>query len=325
MKSLIIILFLFSLSAAGAMKMITVDGQETQNGGGAAEQTFAYALTVLKPLYQMCLAVDDCVRVKERREILQKIHDSMDEELASPALLRFAPTWWPDFMRDGQVRVAVTGSKVGDTIYLNRDMIYTRSGDVLVPYSLSEAVSLLTHELGHHQGEKDHELLDMLGANVRAFFDKSKETIVIDPFASRFAGTDIRLNVFHTRETKVPHAHLSTFWLSVGEYFFDLNPDIRRQLNCNSAISSVPSEMKGFRFFQMHWGERSTLPNGRIQYPLEAKLWLECAVKMQNDYVFHMAVPHRARVFFDFIPVGDGQLVYVDHSLKVELSPERQY
>jgi hypothetical protein len=325
MKALILALALFSVNAAAESKIIIVEGQETQNGGGAAEQTFAYALTVLKPLYQMCLAVDDCVKVKEQRAILQKIHDSMDQELASPALLRFAATWWPEFMRDGQVRVAVTGSKVGDTIYLNRDLIYSRRGTALIPYSVSEALSLLTHELGHHQGEKDHELLDMLGANVRAFFDQSKETLVLDLFANRFASSDIRLNVFHTRQTFTPYAYTSAFWLSVGESFFDLNPDIKRQMSCDAAIASVPTKLNGFRFFQMHWGERVGLPNGRIQYPVEAKVWVECAVSFPDGHTSYMAIPHRARLFLDFIPVGDGNLIYVDRSLRVDLVPEKQY
>lgn len=320
---LIAILFFLSTQSFGA-KIIALEGQETQNGGGAAEQTFAYALTVLKPIYQMCLAIEDCVKVKEHREILEKIYASIDEELASPALLRFASTWWPDFIRDGQVRVAVTGSKVGDTIYLNRHMIYHRRGAALVPYSLGEAVSLLTHELGHHQGEKDHELLDMLGANVRVFFDKQRETLAVDPFANRFASSEIRLNIFHTRQTTMPFAHKSTFWLSVGDAFFDLNDDIRRQMNC-SAIASAPTLLKGYRFFQMHWGDRITMRNGRVLHPLEARVWVECSVRFDDGKISHMAIPHRARLTFEFEQVDSGTLEYIDHSLKLILVPEKLY
>lgn len=322
MKSLLFLL-LFTALNAHAAKIISIDGQETQNGGGAAEQTFAYALTKLKVVYRMCLAVDDCVRVKEQREILAKIHASIDQELANPGLIRFKASWWPDFMRDGQMRVAVTGSKVGDTIYLNRDMIYTRRGEALVPYTMGEAISLLTHELGHHQGEKDHDLLDQLGANVRAFFESESETIVMDPFTNRYPGFDIRLNAFHTRQPAFPYAHESIFLLSVGEAFFDLNPDIWPQMSC-SAIAPMPAQVAGFRFFQMHWSDQVTVEGDRVRYLLEAKVWVECIARYNDGHISHMAIPHRARLFLDFMPFENGSLVYVDHSLRLELAPEKQ-
>lgn len=315
MKSLIFILTLLALGAPAPASTRMLEGQETQNGGGAAEQNFAYALTILSPVYKMCLSISHCVKNEDQRKILEKIHSSLSRELANPMLLRFLPGEWKDFFRDGQVRVAVTGSQVGSTIYLNRNLIYRKEGDDIVPYSLGEAIGLLTHELGHHQGEGNHDLLDLLGANVRAFYESKKETHTVDNFAGHFMNAVIRLEAFHFRDAEAPYAFHSKFWLYAGSRYFDLNEDVRRQMSC-PAVGGSKQTLRGYRFYQMHWEEPVTLKSGRIQYPLSARLLVQCEFETPGGKSEYISLPHRARITFDFLPI-ESLLFYFNGSLKL--------
>ena len=70
------------------------------------------------------------------------------------------------FVLDGQVRIAKTGSNPNDVIYINCDMALANQTEIL------DAVAILSHELGHHFGVKDHQRLDAFGARIKQYLIK---------------------------------------------------------------------------------------------------------------------------------------------------------
>jgi hypothetical protein len=291
------------------------EGGETQNGGGAAEQNFGYALAILKPLYEMCLSEGNCVRSDSQAVILNGILNHLDEELRADTILRFesGATDPERFFLDGQVRIAVTGLTVGSPIYVNRDLIYRRDGASVTPYAVSEAVGVLTHELGHHQGITDHDTLDVLAGNVRAFFESSQDHLRLDTFTDFFDEAHVVLNVFHTRDDAAPYAHRSHFWLSVDSRVFDLNAEIQKKLRC----PEPGMRLAGFRFSHMGWGDASVVSNGRLTIPLDARVWIECAGSAAGAPSYE-SKQYIATIRFPF-RVNGRRLDYVENSLELSL------
>jgi hypothetical protein len=92
------------------------------------------------------------------------------------------------FFLDGQVRIAKTGSNLGDVIYINTDMAEANNVDI------SEAIAVLAHELAHHIGIEDHQRLDRFGAKLVAYLNKFKNSALeIIPGA---AGGDQAVELF---------------------------------------------------------------------------------------------------------------------------------
>lgn len=320
-----ILLLLACLLIQSARADVT-DGQETQNGGGAAEQNFAYALAILKPLLKMCEAASSvCVSSYQQRALVLKIYASLDQELENDVLLRFesGKTNPAKFQLDGQVRIASTGLSIGSTIYINRDLIYRQNGAQVIPYTVNEALGVLVHELGHHQGVLDHDVLDILGGKVRSFFELKQDRLTIDTFSDYFNEANISLSVFHTRQQIKPHAHASLFWLNVGDRVFDINDEIESKLKCPVIPGSINNELVGFRFSNMHWGDRSEdlMEFGAyLLYPLEALVWLECKVTYESGNPYYLANRYRARMLFPFQPAGHS-LSYIEDNLSIFLMP----
>ena len=105
-------------------------------------------------------------------------------------LIRFLPHS-PFFIIQDDVKVAVTGLKYGDLIYINRDLI----NQYLInphakPFTFQEALSILVHEFAHHLGQTDHQMLDQLGKRVASNQWLSTQFVPIDP-RTKFLGAQL--------------------------------------------------------------------------------------------------------------------------------------
>lgn len=147
---------------------LAIAGDHVGNGGGLAERNIVLAHQQIESYISLCLNAEACKLSARERDLLTKIVNAMPTERKSPQIAFASEKESPGmFMIDGEVRIAKTGDAVGDVIYFNRDMIYTKdvAGDT-VAMSLAEAVSHWVHELGHHQGVYEHTELDLAGTKV---------------------------------------------------------------------------------------------------------------------------------------------------------------
>lgn len=143
------------------------------------------------------------------------------------------------FFLDGQVRIAKTGSNLGDVIYLNKDMVEANNVDI------TEAVAVLAHELGHHIGIKDHQRLDRFGAKLADYINKFKNSALeIMPGAAGGEQT-VELFVFNLWNAVAGPAGFLTHGNSAvilwdGFDYVDLTKDLQPKL-CEGRLS-----LKGF-------------------------------------------------------------------------------
>ncbi|MCX6124359.1 MAG: hypothetical protein NTV34_06360 [Proteobacteria bacterium] len=77
--------------------------------------------------------------------------------------------------------MAKTGSEIGSPIYINRDLIYTEQVGRWSALTVLECIPILVHELGHHQGEAPHTVLDLLGVKVQTLLSKNYSVAEFDP------------------------------------------------------------------------------------------------------------------------------------------------
>lgn len=272
MKYMISVLLLTVLPAISWAR-----GGETQNGAGAAEQNFAYALTLLKPLYQQCLATESCLRMPAQKAILQTIYENMDEDLKNGSPLRFIPGDPKKFKIDGQIRIAYTDIKVGSLIFINQDLIYSQKNGKVIPYTVSEAIAVLTHEFGHHVPVLgNHEFLDSVGANVRAFFEQERQIITREKFLDNLSSdTIISLSALHSVNENQDES--TKVWLNVDDQIFNIDKEIQRQLHCVGHKDVKDITVTGARFFNLHWGEsQKNLGNSRYEIAVAGQALISC-------------------------------------------------
>ncbi len=148
-------------------------GGDAGNGGGVSEQYFVHAYLHLGDYIQICLDSDVCRLTPREQEMLVKILGSLPKEYKTKNQVQFltGSRYKKFFTIDGLVRVAVTGNKVGDPIYVYDNELYSASGK---PITLGFAIGKLVHEFGHHHGVKDtpNDWLDRLGEKVELGYER---------------------------------------------------------------------------------------------------------------------------------------------------------
>jgi hypothetical protein len=154
-------------------------GDGTGNGGGLAEKNVVYAYVHLEDYLKGCVSSSECGLNSSENRLVQGLLSSLDEEQSVPDQLEFhsesEPGYRDFFLIDGQVKVARTGSEIGSTIYFNLDLIYTRASGRLEPMGIAEAAGILTHELGHHQGQYSELALNTLAVKVQSHIERLGE------------------------------------------------------------------------------------------------------------------------------------------------------
>jgi hypothetical protein len=160
-------------------------GVVANNGGGLAEQNILFAWVSLNTFWDACVSEKECGLTIPEQKVLIDIKQDYAAELKGAGIKFLSGAENPGvFELDGQglPRTAVTGDKVGYPIYFNTDRLYPVVNGVSSALDILTAVSLLVHELGHHQGIKDHTFLDKLGGKIKAYAAKQAEAIDLKKF-----------------------------------------------------------------------------------------------------------------------------------------------
>ena len=310
-------------------------GDRAGNGGGLAEQNLQFAYLSLPRIYQNCLDDSTCLQDSRLAQTLKAIRDSLPREARPETGLVFdSERKHPGrFLVDGVVRVAVTGDRVGDPIILNLDLLYSRSVDGTTSATdLGTAISILTHELGHHQGAfhdpQGERFLDALGASVRAHAGRSIEVLQADDwnrlpedFPAR-----IQLTVIHSSAAAAESSldgPQSSLLLSDGAQAYPLDQDLLEQLRC-PVRGGLSGRLIGYRLHDLSWKNwRASQPGSSARiYPLESRAQIECRYPDDDVYpTFYADRIVRMEFKFALPKSSEGSISYryVKGSLRVTL------
>ncbi len=274
-----------SLLFAGSAFAAKGPGTVVGNGGGLSEQNFNFAFASLERLYEICAAsLPSCLNDKHERDVFEMIRKALPLERKAGLALNFiSGTAHPERFRiDGQMRLAVTNSRVGDVIDVNTDMLYAMNaeGHVQSVVDVGTAVSILTHELGHHQGILDHQLLDLIGAKVRVFAMTEADILKVDTYGDTYdmqIPATVAVYAFHSNV--VPDDDMqgsqSRLGLSDGVGFYELNSLVEKNLKCPVAGGAEQSVI-GYRFYKMRWTTRDDSRAGWRTYQMRSSAFLVC-------------------------------------------------
>ncbi|MBL7669710.1 MAG: hypothetical protein JNM39_04435 [Bdellovibrionaceae bacterium] len=312
-------------------------GDLAGNGGGIVEQNFQFVHVNLPRILTICLNSTQCVS-NEEAKVLSKILQSFPNELKTkPGLVFESGAANPTrFIVHGQPRVAVTGDRVGDPIYLNLDILYglTSAGKVEVA-GVGTAIAILIHELAHHQGkyqsQEDERFLDLLGAKVRAYLASEMEIMKADSWGEIPEHTPARIEMLalHSEATALDRFYdgpQTSLLLSDGHQSFPLDAEISQQLHC-PLKSGHSGKVLGYRFHGMRWDQwkYATSTSFRRIYLFHAPAFLQCLYPkddLQGTIYTNLEVV--LTLAFDEPRSGSGysNYEYVQESLRLALVPQ---
>lgn len=258
-----------ALEIAGILALLFVAGVgragNEVGGGGIAENNILFAYLNLEGFIDLCLHAPGCGLQPGEHEILRKIREALPQEKKTPKPIEFvSERQRPGFFYvEGQVRIAKTGFHVGDTIYVNTDMLYPDAVPMVAgvpayrrPLDLPIAVSLLVHELGHHQGERDHAKLDLMGSRLQTLMRTNTQEVDGGPSERYLIATAI----------DYASGADSDLILRDRTRLFSLRDDLRRHLHCPAG-----GKLAGYVLWNLHW----LRPLGDLR-PLRARVSLHC-------------------------------------------------
>lgn len=226
---------------------------------------FPFLLKNLEPIYELCIYESDCGLNDREKKILIRIQNSLAEEARPSAnLIRFdSSSKNPNlFLLDGNIRIAVTGDDVGDPIFVNLDLAFQkdRKGNVH-PLRIEQVLAVLTHELGHHQGIKNHNELDILGLKVGAHLIKKIQWTAINGDNKHLQDPDTReLNIF-VGSIQLPFSleaskkYQSLIWIFDEYAIHDVTSTLGALLICTAG------SVGGVRFF--NWEADTWFPGSK--------------------------------------------------------------
>lgn len=271
MKSLFILLFLGLPTLTFARS-----GDEVRNGGGLAENYLIFALKNLGRSIDFCLTRPSCAQKAEDRDLLLKIKTTLPEEISKNVLKFSSEAKDPGlFIIDGVVRLAVTGSHVGDPIYYNLDLLY-RKGEVFMNYG--QAIQTLIHELGHHHGSVNHDQLEILGAAVRSVNEGNVSDVAYLPHLNTLGFSAI------ATEAKSYSAG-GLLSLVFKKEMVDLTSEFSSLLvECDPDTTGLrPLKSSAVQFFNLHWIQaKETFLTG--EKTLEGNAVLYCSHGPSREY-----------------------------------------
>jgi hypothetical protein len=258
MKCSRIFLFLTATLMSATLWARGGGGDFVNNGGGIAEKNVFYAYEKIDKYIQTCLKSDACKLNEQQKVILQQIANGLPQEKQVQQQLVFASEKKNPgtFMIDGLVRVAKTGSAVGSPIYINVDLLYTKTetGDY-APMSIAEAVAVLVHEFGHHYGNYTHEELDLIGVRVSLLLQQKVVNTPMIPWNSSVSASVFNADMLQS---------FPQVLLTVGNDVIDLSSIYQREVHCEVLTLPIPigplpdielitKTPKGSVFHNIHW------------------------------------------------------------------------
>lgn len=282
-----------------------------RNGEGPAERNITFVYERLEKYIDTCLASPSCLHESKTeptafRDILVKIRSALPAEKLNREQLVFKSEKLNPgfFIIDGYEKIAITGDKVGDNIYINLDKIYSRDIRKKIRHlSLIDSIQLLIHELGHHQGFEDHIKLDTLGAKVSKYLETNVFEFFHTPFVFDYSVITLYVDSFSQSGEIVLNTGVD--FVSLTHLFEKASCDNGRHPDVNPLISKAP------QFFNIHWQlEKNTRLEGKKI--INGTLALMCQYKVQGDYT----------EYFDF--KIELQVSTINHlkAIKLEKAPK---
>jgi hypothetical protein len=262
-------------------------GAEAGNGGGIAEKNILYAYLNFDSYLDLCLRTRLCRLTSQESKLLGEIRESLPREKASPSQIVFrsekvAPGF---FLIQGQVRVARTGDEVGNPIYVNSDLLYTElDNHQFKAVDVPMAISILTHEFGHHHGAKDHQALDLLGSKLQSFFLLQSQRAEL--WNGQIVLHTFQFNVVTRDEDKDDLRHVDQVVLSYRDALTNLTPEILTKVHCLDLKTPTDTPVLGLRIYNLHeergvqWDAKTQL----IRKPLEAWYILSCQPGAESEH-----------------------------------------
>ena len=165
-------------------------GDLVNNGGGIAEKNVMFAYQRLENYLRMCLNSEFCKLDQSQKQIIESITKGIEEERRTPNQIQFVSekNFPGTFIINREVKVAKTGSRIGSPIFINTDLLYTKNElGYFIPVSLSEAVAILVHELGHHYGDFQHAELDLIGVRVAMLMQHKTYSTPLLPWSAQIS------------------------------------------------------------------------------------------------------------------------------------------
>jgi hypothetical protein len=283
------------------------------NGGGLAEKNISFAYLNLSKYITICLQSRKCEITSDERNLLIQIQDHLgDEGDPSHLLVMKSEAADPDFFVINKiVRLAKTGSKVGDPIYFDTDLLYRKDQGGIHALSLHEAVAHLIHELGHHHGVTDHTALDLLGSKVQIATLWHTQAIDLGRYQPQ---VEVMVIDFGKRDG------FSQLILTDGVQMVDLTPYLKSAIHC----PFDQSVLKGVWLHNIHWGpedwNNATLPHGFL--PLRGDFNMTCETSAGSTEVTSYAIEMR----LPFVITTDGvvfpQLPGTDGGFRIDGVPD---
>ncbi len=281
-------------------------GDLINNGGGIAEKNILYAYFNLDKFMLICLRSEVCKLNDDQKMLLQKISDSFPQERESGTQIQMQSEKKSPgaFMIDGSIRVAKTGSAIGSPIVINVDQLYTlnESGQydaVTIP----EAVAILIHELGHHQGSYSHETLDLLGVKVSLVVQKKFASTPMLPWSQ-----EVSAEVFNPpMNTAFP-----LLLLNIGDEVVDISELYRQTVRCHYISLPVPifdvpdlpllsNTPLGSILSNLHWA-KMTEGESSLRVKIQGNISNKCSyrsnIQIRNNS-YQMALSFKIRKLHD--------------------------
>lgn len=311
-------------------------GDKVGNGGGIAEQNINYAYLKLQTILSLCLSSASCLNSKDQQMLVQKIITSLPKEYGNTTPFKFiSGKTRPDiFLINGSYRTAVTGNNVGDLININTDLIYFDNEKYeREPLSIASAMGLLTHEFGHHHQELNHDYLDLIGAQVKAFALTSMDILKTDLFMdiSDIRPPQLVMTGIHSKlisDSSLSGAE-STLLFTDEKEVTNLSLWLDKTLITCQATQVFPAgKVLGFRLYNFRWGRWKMLEgsDSKRLYRIVADVSLFCEhredmsypVRFDNDNEIILELP----VSMKFFPKESQRSWVLDStSIKLKLLP----
>ncbi|MBY0515320.1 MAG: hypothetical protein K2P81_00320 [Bacteriovoracaceae bacterium] len=211
------------------------------NGGGLAEQNFTYALSQLPEFISETLNEGFVKGVDVTN--LNKIYAVAKSESAKADKLVFLsgknnPGIF-SAANDPEIRLAKTGLTSEAPIFVNIDLLYSRTEDGTEILPMPVMIASLVHELGHQAGFTDHAYLDFLGARVRRMIEADFNR------AARKLNGNLKIEMVSINLGSFSMPKLS---LSIGDAFIPYEKPLYSVLRCRDG--GLP---RAARLSNQHW------------------------------------------------------------------------
>ncbi len=237
-------LFILVLGISNVMAF-SLRGDGVGNGGGIAENNIVFAYQNLASYIDYATFEKNNDFDSQEINLLTLIRANLPNEYRNKRQLVFlSGRRHPNIFiyPFNQVRLAVTGSKVGSVIYINTDLLYTKDQNGIKALSITQAVSMLIHEMGHHHNVHDELVLNTLGAKVAKIsaMDIEKRTL---------RGTQVYFKFINFGKNGFANLIIGDQVNSV-----DLTKDLKAQLRCPNHYGD---EVVGVEVWQAGWTKRN--------------------------------------------------------------------